>query len=38
MLRSVTDVRNVPLTVGNDNIRVEPKSGENVVLTIDRNI
>ena len=38
MLRSVTDVRNVPLTVGKDNIRVEPKSGENVVLTIDRNI
>ena len=38
LLRSVTDVRNVPLTVGKDNIRVEPKSGENIVLTIDRNI
>ena len=38
LLRSVTDVRNVPLTVGKDNIRVEPKSGENIVLTVDRNI
>ena len=38
LLRSVTDVRNVPLTVGKDNIRVEPKSGENIALTIDRNV
>ena len=38
LLQSVTDVRNVPLTVGKDNIRVEAKSGENIVLTIDRNI
>lgn len=38
MLRSVTDVRNVPLVIGKDNMRIEPKSGENIVLTVDRNI
>lgn len=38
LLKSVTDVRNVPLTVGKDNVRVEPMAGENVVLSIDRNI
>lgn len=38
LLQSVTDVRNVPLTVGKDNVRIEPKSGENVVLSLDRNI
>lgn len=38
LLQSVTDVRNVPLTVGKDNIRIEPKSGDSVALSIDRNI
>ena len=38
MLQSVADVRNVPLTLGKDNIRIEPQSGKNVVLTIDRNV
>lgn len=38
MLQSVADVRDVPLTLGKDNIRIEPKSGDNIVLTIDRNI
>lgn len=38
LLRSVTDVRNVPLTVGKNNVRIEPQSGETVVLSIDRNI
>lgn len=38
MLQSVTDVRQVPLTVGKDNIRIEPKAGENIILSIDRNI
>lgn len=38
LLRSVTDVRNVPLTVGKGNIRIEPKAGENIALTIDRNV
>lgn len=38
LLQAVTDVRNVPLTVGKDNIRIEPRQGENLVLSIDRNI
>ena len=38
MLQSVADVQHIPLTLGKDNIRVDPKSGENIVLTIDRNI
>lgn len=38
VLRSVTDVRNVPLTVGKDNVKVEPVAGEKVALSIDRNI
>ena len=38
LLQSVTDVRNVPLTVGKDNVRIEPKPGQNIVLSIDRNI
>ncbi len=38
LLQSVTDVRNVPLNVGRDNIRIEAKPGEAVALSIDRNI
>lgn len=38
MLRSVTDISNVPLTIGDNNVRVPAKDGENVVLSIDRNI
>ena len=38
LLQSVTDVRNVPLTIGDDNIRREPQDGDDVVLSIDRNI
>ena len=38
LLKSVTDVRNVPLTVGGDNVRVPAEDGKNVVLSIDRNI
>lgn len=38
MLQSVTDVRNVPLTVGKDNIKIEPKAGENIILSLDRNV
>lgn len=38
LLKSVTDVRNVPLTVGKENVRIEPVAGENIVLSIDRNI
>lgn len=38
LLQSVTDVRNVPLTIGNNNINTPAKNGDNVVLTIDRNV
>ena len=38
LLQSVTDVRNVPLTVGKNNMRIEAKSGDNLVLTVDRNV
>lgn len=37
-LKTVKDVNNIPLTIGADNIRVAPKDGKNIVLTIDRNI
>lgn len=37
-LETVTDISDVPLTIGNDNIREAAKNGKNVVLTIDRNI
>lgn len=38
LLKSVTDVSGVPLTIGNQNINKPAKNGDNVVLTIDRNI
>ncbi len=38
LLRSVTDVSNVPLTIGDQNISQPAKNGENIALTIDRNI
>lgn len=38
LLKSVTDVSGVPLTIGNKNVNIPAKDGENIVLTIDRNI
>ena len=38
LLQVVTDVSNVPLTIGNNNIRQPKVDGENIVLTIDRNV
>lgn len=38
LLRSVTDVANVPLTIGNDYVNKPAVNGQNIVLTIDRNI
>ena len=38
VLQSVTDVSNVPLTIGNNNIKKPAENGDNVVLSIDRNI
>lgn len=38
LLQSVTDIRDVPLTIGNQNIKKPKVNGENIVLSIDRNI
>ena len=38
MLKTVTDVRSVPLTVSDKNIKEPAVNGKNMVLTIDRNI
>lgn len=38
MLKTVTDVNQVALSIGDDNVRIPAVDGRNVVLTIDRNI
>lgn len=38
LLKTVTDVSSVPLTIGDKNVHIAPKHGDNVVLTIDRNV
>jgi len=38
VLQSVTDVSSVPLSIGDNNIRVPAKDGDNIVLSIDRNV
>jgi len=37
-LRTVTDVNNIPLTLGGENIRVPAVDGKNIVLSLDINI
>jgi len=37
-LETVTDVSDVPLTVGTGNIRIAAQDGKNIVMTIDRNV
>lgn len=38
LLKTVTDVSGIPLTIGNNNVAQSAKNGDNVVLTLDRNI
>lgn len=38
LLQSVTDVSDVPLTIGNNNIDKAAVDGKNVVLSVDRNV
>ncbi|MBR2989683.1 penicillin-binding protein 2 [Candidatus Saccharibacteria bacterium] len=38
VLKTVTDVNNVALSIGDDNVRVPAKNGKDVVLSVDRNI
>ncbi|HET7630531.1 MAG TPA: hypothetical protein VFK03_04120, partial [Candidatus Saccharimonadales bacterium] len=38
LLKTVTDVRNIPLTIGDNNVRLPAVDGRDLVLSIDRNI
>lgn len=38
LLKSVTDISGVPLTIGTGNINRPAEDGENIVLTVDRNV
>ncbi|MDR2063761.1 MAG: penicillin-binding protein 2 [Candidatus Nomurabacteria bacterium] len=38
ILQTVTDVNSVPLSIGDKNVRVSAQDGENIVLSLDRNI
>jgi len=38
LLQAVTDVRRIPLTIGEDDVSIPAKDGDDLVLTIDRNI
>lgn len=38
LLKSISDVNNVALSIGKDNIKIEAKDGQNVVLSIDRGL
>lgn len=38
LLQSVTDVANVPLTIGDKNINIPAKNGKNIALTLDRSV
>ena len=37
-LQSVTDVRRIPLTIGDDNVEEPAMNGDNIVLSVDRNV
>ena len=37
-LKTVTDVNQIPLSIGDDNIEIPAEDGENIVLTIDENV
>lgn len=38
LLKTVTDVRNIPLTIGDSNVRLPAINGRDVVLSVDRSI
>jgi cell division protein FtsI (penicillin-binding protein 3) len=37
-LETVTDVSDIPLTIGNRNVREPAKDGKNIVMSLDRNV
>lgn len=38
LLKSVSDVNNIALSIGNDNIKIPAEDGENLVLTVDKGL
>ena len=38
LLKTISDINNVALSIGNDNVKIPAKDGEDVVLTIDRGL
>ena len=38
LLKTISDVNNVALSIGNDNVKIPAKDGEDVVLSIDRGL
>ncbi len=38
MLRTVKDINNIALSIGDDNVKIAPQDGENIVLTIDKTL
>ena len=38
MLKTVTDVNSIPLSIGDDNIEIPAQNGEDIVLSLDENI
>lgn len=38
LLRTVKDVNNVALSIGSENVKIPAQDGDNIVLTIDKNI
>ena len=38
LLKSISDVNNVALSIGNDNVKIPAENGKNVVLSIDRGL
>ena len=38
LLKTVTDVHDIPLSIGDDNVEIPAQDGENIVLTVDENV
>ncbi len=38
LLKSISDVNNVALSIGDDNIKIPAEDGKNIVLTVDRGV
>lgn len=38
VLKTIKDVNNIPLTIGDENVKVPAQDGKNIVLSIDRNV